>query len=259
MPKQLQSRYHLTISSPYSFVMLSSDSKNSAQQSPVSVFDFSAIINLDQDDSGTLQVPSMICQGVPLSLHSVTDSITASFTDDSDYHSSVSSLHPEEEATPKKRFVFAQYWEKTGEQPIQLKRHPYSLPAPNSRTDQEHVESYEKPRLPAHDIESDDHAPKRSPERRSIFGNQGPRISYSERSLPLRVPPSTSTLKMTRKARSASALLDRPPSILRKDCNSRPRRHSSSSVSFDDKIDVVLFQPPLELWSNGDWSKLFAS
>jgi hypothetical protein len=229
--------------------MLSSDLKNSAQQSPVSVFDFLAIINLDQDESGTLQVPSMICQGVPPSLDSVTDSITASFTDESDYHSSVPSLQHEEGATPKKRFVFAQYWEKTGEQPIQLKRRSYSLPAPNSRTNQEHVETYKKPRWPAY-IESDDHAPKRSPERRSIFGNQGPRISYSERSVQLRVPP-------TRKARSASALLDRPPSILRKDCNSRPRRHSSSSVSFDDKIDVVLFQPPLEHWSNGDWSKLF--
>jgi hypothetical protein len=233
--------------------MLFHDASNHAQLSPVSVFDFSTLINLDHDESLKMQAPPMF-QTVPPPL----DSITASCTeDDSDSLSSISTQDhnedkegdiQEEETTPQKRSIFAQYWEKTGEQPFELqRRHSCPYPASNSAGQgAEQVEHIEEPREAAHD----GGAPK-SPERRSIFGIHRDLTSSIRSEPPLMLP----LRPLSRKARSASALLDRPPSILRQKSCEQQRRHS---VSFDEKVDVLFFQPPQENWAGGGWAKLFA-
>jgi hypothetical protein len=235
--------------------MLFHDASDHAQLSPVSVFDFSALVNLDHDESLKMQAPPMF-QAVPPPLESITTSCTE---DDSDSLSSISTQDhnedkkeedfQEEEATPQKRSIFSHYWEKTGEHPFELqRRHSCPLPASNSAGQgAEQVKKIEEPREAAHDG-----GVSKSSERRSIFGIHHD-LSSSIRSEPLLMFPMLRP--MSRKARSASTLLDRPPSILRQKSCERQRRHS---VSFDEKVDVLFFQPPQENWTCGGWAKLFA-
>jgi hypothetical protein len=214
---------------------------NNAQRSPVNVIDIWTVIKLNSKDAGQkLQVPPI-------------DSFTASCTEDSGSLSSVSTQPFDDDATPEdRRPIFPQYWKKTGEQPIQLKRRYSSLPSSISIKQQERIDG-----IPETSEDADNNGgdgPERRGGRRSIFGNcYAPRHSASAGSLPAipRLPPI-----VARRAKSTSALPDdRPPSCLRRKSD-RPRRRSSS-VSFDEKVAIVLFQRPQETWSSEGWSKLF--
>eukprot|EP00980_Cylindrotheca_fusiformis_P029716 scaffold23772_cov196-Cylindrotheca_fusiformis.AAC.1 len=86
--------------------------------------------------------------------------------------------------------------------------------------------------------------------------------SDSVRSLP-EIPRPLPYLAGDERARSEPILefhLDRQEpgkSILRKSGGCNQRRERSSSVSFDTKVDVMIFQPP-PVERKGNWSKLFA-
>lgn len=212
-----------------------------AQSSPVNVIDIWTVIKFNSKDAGQkLQVPPI-------------DSFTASCTEDSGSISSVSTQEPLDDATPAgegRRPIFIQYWKKTGERPIQLKSRT-SLPSSISIKQQERINGIPEPSKDGGDGDS----PERRGERRSIFENRyAPRHSPSAGSLPA-IPHLTPII--ARRAKSTSALPDdRPLSCLRRK-GDRPRRRSSS-VSFDEKVNVVLFQRPQETWSAEGWSKLFA-
>jgi hypothetical protein len=229
---------------PYQSLHFTMLSTTNAQRSPVNVIDIWAVIKLNSKDAGQkLQVLPM-------------ESFTASCTDDSGSLSSVStqplddSSHEEEDRRP----IFTQYWKKTGEQPIQLKRRHSSRPSSVSIKQQERIDGTPEPSEDAEDNGGD--GPERRGERRSIFGNRYARHSSSAGSLP--TIPHPTPIMNTRRAKSTSALPDdNPPSCLRRK-GDRPARKRSSSVSFDEKVDIVLFQRPQETWSSEGWSKLFA-
>lgn len=85
-----------------------------------------------------------------------------------------------------------------------------------------------------------------------------PTVCDSIRSLPLAsTSRASSYLVGDEKAQSDPVLVHpKPVSILRKTPSSSRRRSERSNVSFDSKVDVVLFQPP-PIPSKEGWSKQF--
>jgi hypothetical protein len=164
-----------------------------------------------------------------------------------------------------RRSIFSHYWRTTGQEPLELIREHSKMTRSTSNPRLSSLVPEENPRMPSSLQTSD--SPATPTRRRSIFGGMDRSVGYSSlRSLPeLNCTPSHSQIECGRKIRSISCLRSSEPlvSCLRKSsfdssCKRRERLpSSSSSVSFDAKIQVVTYQTPLENWSDGSWSKLF--
>ena len=94
--------------------------------------------------------------------------------------------------------------------------------------------------------------------------------SSSVRSLPAETSSHLPTRRHTihvleeKKAQSTPSLVyHRPVSILRNSRRGKNRRSSSTSVTFDSNVDVIIFQPPSSLnityWFTKGWSSFFAA
>jgi hypothetical protein len=148
-----------------------------------------------------------------------------------------------------RRSIFSHYWKNTGQEPLELIREqPRSLPRSPRKM---HLSLMAKETAPA------PVSPKKSPSR-SIFGLPTSENLSSMQSLPeMRIISSSERLQSNRRTRSTSCLhTKRLPSCLRK---SERSIASSSSVSFNAKVQVITFQAPVENWSDGSWTKVFGS
>lgn len=223
---------------------------NDPTSSPMSVFDFSSFLDLDQKNAVSfLKLQHHASSMYPPQEVPPLDSITLSSSCDS--------------GSLLNRSIFAKYWESTKDPPMVLTRRNHApqeeSPTTRSVSTREHEYVEEHPNAGPL-VQQPETLPK-SPERRSIFGNQHQcSLSDSTRSLPnMHLLPKASPMFGQKKARSSSALMDRPPSILRggQQKGVREQRRRSSSVSFDEKIDVHIFESPQESWSADGWSKFF--
>jgi hypothetical protein len=205
----------------------------------VNVIDIWKVIQINSKNAGQkLQAPSI-------------DSSTASCTEDSGSLSSVSTQQLDDSTSEDRRPIITQYL--TREQLIQVKGRHSSLPSSISFKQQKRTDGIAEPSEDAEDNDGGD-GPERHGAQRSIFGNCYARHSSSAGSLPT-IPDPTPII--IRRAKSPCAFPDNsPPSCLRRKSD-RPRR-LSPSVSFAEKVDIVLFQRPQETWSAEGWSKLFA-
>lgn len=237
--------------------------ENQCASSPsmVNVFDFSLFVLLRQDETERLQAPSMANKGaVAPPLESIatdsTSSLSTISTQDQEDESSVqevltldqdqedeSSIH---EVPQRKRSIFSPYWKKTGEKPLELTAF--------TKASSESVQAAEAPHNPGH--ERQDRLfpqaekvviPSTIP-RRSIMGARA--SSYSNPSLSTFTPRA-----QTKKSASQSCLRTSRFS----GSNSPPRSNScSSAVGFSDQVDVVIYQKPVETFSEGGWSRFFS-
>jgi hypothetical protein len=229
--------------------------------SPVSVIDITdVLVQLDQIETLVeLQAPSMPGLSPPVEI------ITASFTEETDSISSLSTGVQEEESAENNkkgclpnRSIFSKYWEKTGEEPVKPQSRMASLRRQRAVAGgMDQSRTYFSQPSEGSDFADCSMRTRCSQEqeqrsrRRSIFGHTA--MPASLRSLPtLATEDEEVRPTFRRKARSASALQERPPS-----CLQRRARRRSSSVSFDEKIDVVIFQKPQEQFSEEGWEQLF--
>jgi len=262
---------HPLILSSYNMMCKNTTSQYLKMQcgSPVSVIDISAVFEqLDQLESLKLRAPSMTRLSFPV------DSITASFTEETDSISSLSTgAHQDDDSAGEgdrereanQRSIFSKYWQLTGEKPLKpqsrmasLRRqraiadgmyksraHCFSHPSQHEGTNSDMADCSMRTTCSQEQHER--------PRRRSIFGHKA--LPPSLRSLPTMVNEEEAIAPIFhKKTRSASALQERPASCLR--CHAASRRRSSS-VSFDEKIDVVIFQKPQEQFSEDGWEQLF--
>jgi hypothetical protein len=239
--------------------------------SPVSVMDLSAVFEqLDQIEGLKLvQAPAMT-GGLSFP---VLDSITASLTEEADSISSLSTdAHQDGSAeanegrcVPNKRSIFSKYWEMTGEKALKPQNRMASLRRQraiadgmdksrahySSQPSEQEGTSCDMLDYSMRTTCSQEQEQQERPRRRSIFGHKA--LPPSLRSLPTMANEDEELKPVFRtKALSASALQELP-SCLR--CHA-PRRRSSS-VSFDEKIDVLVFQKPQEQFSEDGWEQLF--
>ena len=169
------------------------------------------------------------------------ESITTTCPDSTDSLSTLSSTFEkalnEEDPSPSrgKRSIFGLYWNKTGQTPLHFQQQQ------PSRVEGEERLCPRSAKEPAHDPDDLSSVPA---SRRSIFGHRAKEETRIE--LPSTwmidtspfVPP---PLEHGRKARSDSALCVAPSSSILRDPNNT-RRRRSSSVSFSEKIDVVIIK-----------------
>ena len=147
------------------------------------------------------------------------------------------------------RAIFGRYWEKKGGAPALLK-----VPCTTHEGDKGScsANTYERT-LKRHEAPS----PQASPStRRSIF-----KTLVSESVPALSLIASMQQQEQLRKTHSTSALRKKRSSCLRRSrLAEAPSRTSSSdlSVSFSAKVDVVVYQQPIERWAANGWSDYFS-
>lgn len=187
-----------------------------------------------------------------------------SVTDDSSTFSTASfddeRVHNSSPASP--RLIFQCYWDKHG-------RQPPSLPSLDSSFSDDSTCSTDF----KHSFEAERPNTIHCRRRRRIFSDVGcfsqAQTSSSSSSSSAPVPEDVQSLvsslrlreRIVRKAHSVPGLISQPgASCLRPSAKrSIPqRRHSDSSVTFSDHVDVVYFQRPKENWAADGWSKFFA-
>ena len=246
--------------------MLDKNTLFDSTRSPISVLDFADLIQFDKDESARLQAPELPQRS---SAPPPLDSITASQSFEDDDSSTLSSLslqdpHEDtaEQVEPRKRSIFSLYWEKTGQQPIEL----MLAPAPAKIASSVSSASDDIVRMNAESFQAHSNNVgifrKDSPAmRRSIMGSGS--WSYSS-SLPLFPSPEPVSRKKSLSASELEKKTVRRNSCLRQARYSgdrESRRDSelslSSSVSFDLNVDIVVFQPPKEKWAAEGWDNYF--
>ena len=226
-----------------------------ASRSPVSVLDLSTGEGMrDVSEKTLLPPPLQLSPAALIKFLSPNASAgTCSTTDDeTDSLSTWSSSSAESERArgcDPKRSIFPRYWQESGESPMALRRASSADSAPSVGS---------QPMVAAM-------AAKRSslnsPGRRSIL-SRGCSAYASAPSLPTCDQGMSQRRALPRKALSSGEL--RARSCLRETRFSGPKRRSSVreepiSVTFDTKVDVHHFAPPIEMWSSSDWSRHFAT
>lgn len=223
--------------------------------SPVSVFDFSSFMQLRQEETARLEAPSVAkvaCAAPPL--ESITTASSSSL-------SSISTRDQEDDSSiqvqQRKRSIFSHYWKKTGEKPIEMTPStedssasvPAELPQSSSheRLDQLFPQA-EKVTIPPT-------IPRRSimGERASSYSN--PSFSTLNQSAQTKKSVSSSELEVKRSQCSQSCLRESRFS----GSNRRSRSNScSSAVDFSERVDVVIYEKPVETYSEEGWSRFFS-
>ncbi|GKY99926.1 hypothetical protein MPSEU_000946200 [Mayamaea pseudoterrestris] len=214
---------------------------------------------IDQHDDldKTFASLSMIDEGNCFCLPPL-DLVTTSGSDDDDA-SSVSTLssHAEDfDALP--RSIFQPYWDKNGSRSSPSLASSRASHKRRLSKDLSAIETYEQC-LSSSSFTEDD----KTCNRRKIFGSSGG-YSYSRSEPHLACARLESGDKLFRKSQSSSAICCKPRSCLRRGrysfCGSKAllaRSDASSSVSFKQGVEVVVYERPIEQHAQTGWSKLF--